>query len=159
MKKIKIKSYCKINLFLKVLNKLKNGYHNIQSLVTFCDLHDVISVSENPNSKDKISFSGKFKKGISSKSNTVTKLLNLLRQEKLLENKNFNIKIKKNIPHGSGLGGGSSNAAQLLNYFNLKMNLKLNQEKMKKFASQIGFDVPIIIKKKIPLLLEKIMKY
>ncbi len=148
MKKIKIKSYCKINLFLKVLNKLKNGYHNIQSLVTFCDLHDVISVSENPNSKDKISFSGKFKKGISSKSNTVTKLLNLLRREKLLENKNFNIKIKKNIPHGSGLGGGSSNAAQLLNYFNLKMNLKLNQEKMKKFASQIGFDVPIIIKKK-----------
>ena len=39
--------------------------------------------------------------------------------------------------------GGSSNAAYLLNYFNLKMRLKLNKKKIKKLASQIGFDVPI----------------
>ena len=62
MKNSKIKSYCKINLSLRVLKKLKNGYHNIMSLITFCDLHDVISISEIRNLKDKISFSGKFKK-------------------------------------------------------------------------------------------------
>ena len=46
------------------------------------------------------------------------KILNLLRRVKLLENQSFKINIRKNIPHGSGLGGGSSNAADLLNYFN-----------------------------------------
>ena len=127
MKNFKIKSYCKINLFLNVIKKLKNGYHSIESLITFCDLHDVISISKIGNIKDKISFSGKFKKGINKKSNTATKILNLLRRTKLLENQAFKINIRKNIPHGSGLGGGSSNAAGLLNYFNSKMKLKLSK--------------------------------
>ena len=73
MVNIKIKSYCKINLSLKILKKLNSGYHNIISLVTFCDLHDVISISRIRNLKDEISFSGKFKKGINKKSNTITK--------------------------------------------------------------------------------------
>ena len=80
MKKFKIKSFCKINLSLRVLKKLKNGYHNIKSLVTFCDLYDVILISKTTSLKDKITFSGKFKKGISRKRNTITKLLSLLRK-------------------------------------------------------------------------------
>ena len=148
MKNFKIKSYCKINLSLKVLKKLNSGYHNIISLITFCDLHDVISISKIRNLKDKINFTGKFKKGINEKSNTITEVLNLLRNKKLLENQAFKINIKKNIPHGSGLGGGSSNAADLLNYFNLKTKLKLNKNKIKKLASQIGSDVPINLERK-----------
>ena len=118
MDNIKIKSYCKINLSLKVLKKLNSGYHNIISLITFSDLHDVISISRIRKLKDKISFSGKFKRGINKESNTITKVLNLLRSNKLLKNQAFKINVQKNIPHGSGLGGGSSNAANLLNYFN-----------------------------------------
>ena len=137
MKNFKIKSYCKINLFLRVIKKLNNGYHNIMSLITFCDLHDVISISEIRDLKDKISFSGKFKKGINKKKNTVTKVLNLLRSAQLIENQAFKINIQKNIPHGSGLGGGSSNAAYLLNFFNSKMRLKLSKNKMEKLAGQI----------------------
>mgnify|MGYP000507065694 FL=1 len=148
MDNIKIKSYCKINLSLKVLKKLNSGYHNIISLITFCDLHDVISISRIRNLKDEISFSGKFKKGINKKSNTITKVLNLLRSIKLLENQAFKINVRKNIPHGSGLGGGSSNAADLLNYFNSKMKLKLSKNKIKKLAGQIGFDVPVNLKKR-----------
>jgi len=144
----KIKSYCKINLSLRVLKKLNSGYHNIISLITFCDLHDVISISKIRNLKDKINFTGKFKKGINEKSNTITEVLNLLRNKKLLENQAFKINIKKNIPHGSGLGGGSSNAADLLNYCNLKMKLKLNKNKIKKLASQIGSDVPVNLERK-----------
>ena len=147
MDNIKIKSYCKINLSLKVLKKLNSGYHNIISLITFCDLHDVISISRIRNLKDEISFSGKFKKGINKKSNTITKVLNLLRSIKLLENQAFKINVRKNIPHGSGLGGGSSNAADLLNYFNSKMKLKLSKNKIKKLAGQIGFDVLVNLKK------------
>ena len=148
MDNIKIKSYCKINLSLKVLQKLNSGYHNIISLITFCDLHDVISISRIRNLKDEISFSGKFKKGINKKSNTITKVLNLLRSIKLLENQAFKINVRKNIPHGSGLGGGSSNAANLLNYFNSKMKLKLSKNKIKKLAGQIGFDVPVNLEKR-----------
>ena len=89
MKNFKIKSYCKINLSLRDIKKLNNNYHNIISLITFCDLHDVISISKTKSLKDKISFSGKFKQGINKKSNTVTKILNLLRRSKLLENQAF----------------------------------------------------------------------
>ena len=148
MNNIKIKSYCKINLSLKVLKKLNSGYHNIISLITFCDLHDVISISRIRELKDEISFSGKFKKGINKKSNTITKVLNLLRSNKLLKNQAFKINVQKNIPHGSGLGGGSSNAANLLNYFNLKMKLKLSKNKIRKLADQIGFDVSINLEKR-----------
>jgi len=155
VKNFKIKSYCKINLSLRVIKKLNNNYHNIISLITFCDLHDVISISKTRSLRDKISFSGKFKKGINKKSNTVTKILNLLRRAKLLENQAFKINIRKNIPHGSGLGGGSSNAADLLNYFNSKMKLKLSKKKIKQLANQIGFDVPINLERQNTLLTGK----
>ena len=148
MKNFQIKSYCKINLSLKVVKRLNNGYHNITSLITFCNEHDLISISKIYNRKDKISFSGKFKKGINKKYNTATQVLNLLRKNKILKNQRFKINIKKNIPHGSGLGGGSSNAADLLNYFNSKMKLKLTKYKLRKLASQIGFDVPINLERK-----------
>jgi 4-diphosphocytidyl-2-C-methyl-D-erythritol kinase len=140
---------------LRVIKKLNNNYHNIISLITFCDLHDVISISKTRSSRDKISFSGKFKKGINKKSNTVTKILNLLRRAKLLENQTFKINIRKNIPHGSGLGGGSSNAADLLNYFNSKMKLKLSKKKIKQLANQIGFDVPVNLERQNTLLTGK----
>jgi len=148
VKNFKIKSYCKINLSLKILKKLKDGFHNIISLITFCDLYDLISINKINGPKDKIIFSGKFKKGINRKSNSVTKIINLLRKAKLLKNQYFKINIKKNIPHGSGLGGGSSNAAGLLNYFNKKMALNLSKKKIRKLASKVGFDVPINLERR-----------
>ena len=147
-KKLKIKSYCKINLSLNVLGKLKNGYHSITSLITFCKLHDVISIFKSKSLKDEIIFSGRFKKGINKKTNTVTKVLTLLRSKKLIKDQVFKINIKKNIPHGSGLGGGSSNAATLLNYFDAKLKLKLSKNKKKILAEKIGFDVPISLENK-----------
>ena len=62
MKKFKLKSFGKINLTLNVLKRLNSGYHSIDSLITFCDLHDIISVKKISGLKDKISFSGKFGK-------------------------------------------------------------------------------------------------
>jgi len=155
VKKFKIKSFCKINLSLRVLKKLSNGYHNIKSLVTFCDLHDVISISKIKGAKDKISFSGKFKKGINKKSNTITNVLYLLRKRNFFQKQAFKINIQKNIPHGSGLGGGSSNAANVLNFFNSKMRLKLNKDEISKIAYQIGFDTPVSLEKKNTLLTGK----
>jgi 4-diphosphocytidyl-2-C-methyl-D-erythritol kinase len=148
VKNLKIKSYCKINLSLRVTKKLNDGYHNILSLITFCHLHDKISISQIKSKKDKISFSGKFKKGIDKKSNTTIDVLCLLRNSGFLKNKFFKIDIKKNIPHGSGIGGASANAADLINYFNSKMKLKLNNNEIEKIARKVGFDVPVNLKKK-----------
>ena len=155
MKKFKIKSFCKINLSLRVLKKLSNGYHNIKSLVTFCDLHDLILISKIKGVDDKISFSGNFKKGINSKSNTITNVLCQLRKRNFFQKQAFKIDIQKNIPHGSGLGGGSSNAADVLNFFNSKMRLKLNKDEISKIAYQIGFDTPVSLEKKNTLLTGK----
>jgi len=155
VKKFKIKSFCKINLTLRVLKKLSNGYHNIRSLVTFCDLHDVISISKIKGVNDKISFSGRFKKGVNKKSNTITNVLYLLRKRNFFKKQAFKINIQKNIPHGSGLGGGSSNAADVLNFFNSKMRLKLNKDEIKKIAYKVGFDTPISLEKKNTLLTGK----
>ena len=155
MKIFKIKSYCKINLSLRVLKKLNNGYHNIISLITFCDLYDIISIHKISGPKDKINFSGKFRKGINQKSNTASKVLNLLRMNKYIKNQAFKINIQKNIPHGSGLGGGSSNAANLINFFNVKLKLKLNKNKIKKIADQIGSDVPVCLERKNTLITGK----
>ena len=152
MKNLKIKSHCKVNLSLNIIKKLKNGYHNINSLITFCKLHDVITISKIKDTKDKISFSGQFKKGINKKSNTITKTLNLLRKSNFFKKQRFKINVHKNIPHGSGLGGGSSNAAALLNFFNIKMGLKMKKSKIKMIAKNIGFDTPICLKKKNTLL-------
>jgi len=155
VKNFKIKSYGKINLTLNVINKLNNSYHSISSLITFCDLHDLINISAIKSPNDKIVFSGRFKKGINNKSNTVAKLLSLLREKGLLKKQSFRINIKKNIPHGSGLGGGSSNAANLLNFLNNKMKLNLNNSEKLKIARQIGFDVPINLKRKNTILTGK----
>ena len=100
MKKFKIKSFCKINLSLRVLRRLSNGYHSIKSIVTFCDLYDEILISKIKSTKDKISFSGKFKKGVNKKSNTITKVLYLLRKRNFFQKQAFRIDIKKNVPHG-----------------------------------------------------------
>ena len=148
MRKFKIKSFCKVNLSLRILKKLKNGYHNINSIITFCNLHDVILLSKIKGANDKINFSGKFKKGISKKNNTVVKVLYLLRKKKIIKKQAFKINIKKNIHHGSGLGGGSSNAASLLIFLNSNMNLKLNNTKIYKIAKEIGSDVPLCLEKK-----------
>ena len=159
MKSIKIKSYCKINLFLRIIRKLSNGYHNIASLITFCNLYDIITISVINKPFDKISFSGKFKNGINKNSNTITKVLELLRKNKVLKKKNFKINIKKNIPHGSGLGGGSSNAASLLNFLNTHMKLKLNKFRIEKIAKKIGQDVYICLKKQNTFLTGKKSKF
>ena len=72
MKFHKIKSFAKINLTLKILNKYSNGYHKIESLISKINLADEILIKEIQGSKNRISFSGKFSSNIS---NTNTCLL------------------------------------------------------------------------------------
>ena len=73
MKYDKINSQAKINLSLHVIKKLKNNYHNIESLVTFLKLFDNILVRKSSIQSHKVLFYGKFAKGIINQENTIKK--------------------------------------------------------------------------------------
>ena len=147
----KINSYAKINLSLGVLGKLKNKLHRIESLVSFIDLHDEISIQKINKKKHKVFFYGRFSKNIPNK-NTISKLLELLDRQNFLKNKKYLIKIKKNIPLKSGMGGGSMNASSVLRYFVNKNKLLLNTSQISQIANKIGSDVMFGIEKKNSIL-------
>ena len=147
----KINSYAKINLSLGVLGKLKNKLHRIESLVSFIDLHDEISIQKINKKKHKVFFYGRFSKNIPNK-NTISKLLELLDRQNFLKNKKYLIKIKKNIPLKSGMGGGSLTASSVLRYFVNKNKLLLNTSQISQIANKIGSDVMFGIEKKNSIL-------
>jgi 4-diphosphocytidyl-2-C-methyl-D-erythritol kinase len=159
MNSFKIKSYAKINLALNVTGK-KSKLHNIESLISFIDLHDSITLTESKIKHHKINFFGKFSKNIS-KINTISKLLKILDNKKLLNNKKFEIKVIKNIPQKAGMGGGSMNAASLLNFFIEKKIIKLKKSEIRKISNEIGSDVILGIKPSFAILLSNgdIKKY
>jgi len=159
MNSFKINSYAKINLALNVTGK-KSKLHSIESLISFIDLHDLITLRESNTKEHKINFFGKFSKNIS-KINTISKLLKILDNRKLLNNKKFEIKVIKNIPQKAGMGGGSMNAASLLNFFIEKKIIKIKKDELKKISNEIGSDVILGVKPSSAVLLSNgdIKKY
>lgn len=138
--KTSLKAYGKINLYLKVIKKLKNKYHQIETLFCFFDIYDEILISSS-NTNNQIIFTGKFSKGISATHNSVLKLLNILKKYPKFTAHKFTIKIIKNLPLGSGLGGGSADASALLNFFNKRLKLNLKRRTISLICNKIGADV------------------
>jgi len=153
MKTDELKSFAKINLALHVTGKLTN-LHKIESVIKFIDLHDTISIKEINKNKHKVSFIGNFSKNIK-KNNTVNKLFDILEKKKILNNKKFQVRIKKNIPQKAGLGGGSMNAATILNFLIKKNFIKINQKKVLQITKLIGSDVILGINPKSAILSSK----
>ena len=140
-----IKSYSKINLFLKIIKKNKNGLHNIQSSVMLLNLYDKISIKKINTNQDEIKFIGKFKKNINNKKNTISKSLHILRKQGLIrKSENYKIVINKKIPVFAGLGGGTSNAVFLIKYF---LKNKINEKLLSIFEKKIGSDFRLFIHK------------
>ena len=139
-----IKSYAKINLALNVTGK-KTKLHKIESLISFIDLHDLIYLKPINKNNHKVIFKGKFSKNIG-EINTVTSLLKLLDNKNLLNNQKFEIKIVKNIPQEAGMGGGSMNAASLIDFFINKKMLKIKKNELTNLSNQIGSDVILGVK-------------
>ena len=135
----RIKSHAKLNLALNVISKSKS-LHNIESIISFVDLHDIILIKEIKSKKHLISFNGKFSRRIGKK-NTVSKLFEILEKKKILKNQRFQIKIKKSIPDKAGLGGGSMNAASILNFFIKKKLIKIKKKEIIELSKTIGSDV------------------
>jgi 4-diphosphocytidyl-2-C-methyl-D-erythritol kinase len=135
----KIKSYAKINLALNIVGK-NSSLHKTESIVSFLDLHDEILIKSIKNRNHKIKFIGKFSNNINS-NNTVSRLLEIINEKKLLKKKKFEIIIKKNIPSQAGLGGGSMNAASILKFLIKKNLVKTSKKEIYSICSLIGSDV------------------
>ncbi len=132
-----IKSHAKLNLSLTINTKLKSGFHNIQSIYCLIDLHDKIIAKKIKNEKsDQISFIGPYADSINQSSNSINKILNLMREYKLIKGY-YNIKVYKTIPVFAGFGGGTSNAATLLKNLAEK---KISKKIFNKIADIIGTD-------------------
>ena len=151
MKYYKIKSFAKINLYLGIISKMRNKMHKIESIVFFCDLYDLIKIRVSNNNNHLIKFDGKFSKGLNKKNN-IKQLLDLLDLRNLLKDKKFDIKITKNIPQQSGMGGGSMNVANILIFLIKKKFLKLSHKELNKTRYRIGSDVVLGLNKKQKLL-------
>jgi len=148
MKVFNLHSYAKINLSLRIIKKLNNNFHKIESLVSFLQLSDTILIKEIKSKRDKIYIEGKFKKGIKINSNTLTKTLNIFRKNYLLKDRRFEIILKKNIPNYAGLGGGSMNSATLINFFIKKFKIRISKKKLLDICNFIGSDVILGLEKK-----------
>ncbi len=147
MKNVVLKSYGKVNLFLKVGKNLKNKkLHNVQSLIFLISLNDKIIIQETNQLNDTVKFVGRFKKNVN-RSNSVSKCLPLLRKKGFLNKKvGYKITIKKDIPVFSGFGGGSSNAATIIKYF-LK-GKKISKKTINYFSKFLGSDLRVFLKSK-----------
>ena len=143
MSEVLIKSPAKINLYLQILDKRDDGYHNIKTHLQLIDIYDHIKfkVSKNRNIyiKSKESY-------LNNEDNTIYNAAKKL--QKYQKGNNFNgveIKVDKNIPIGSGLGGASSNAASTLIVLNKLWNLNLSKDKLMKIGATVGADVPFFV--------------
>jgi 4-diphosphocytidyl-2-C-methyl-D-erythritol kinase len=141
MKQLSCKSFAKLNLCLHVIKRRDDGYHDIQGIFHVIDLYDTMifrmneSKSVNLNTNDK---------SLMNEDNLIYKACRML-SEKYNLNIGVDITLEKKIPIGSGLGGGSSNAAVTLHAINKLYDTQLSKDELLTIADQLGSDVPFFI--------------
>jgi 4-diphosphocytidyl-2-C-methyl-D-erythritol kinase len=138
MKKIvKYRSYAKINLFLEILSKRDDGFHEIRTVFSLIDVYDHLNFVLTKNSGIKILADTD---SLKEEDNLVYKLAVFIK-------KAYNVKLgvkaelEKNIPIAAGLGGGSSNAAATICALNLLWDLRLSDSEMHSLAAEWGSDI------------------
>ncbi|MBN1405631.1 MAG: 4-(cytidine 5'-diphospho)-2-C-methyl-D-erythritol kinase [Candidatus Omnitrophica bacterium] len=141
MKFIIIKAPAKVNLYLDVLNKRPDGYHNIETIFERIDLYDWVKITIIPKG---IKITCNKNLNTPNKHNTVYKAAEFLIDRYNL-NCGFRIDIDKRIPIAAGLGGGSSDAAAVLIGINKLLNLKLSRPAFVSLGDRIGADVPFFV--------------
>jgi 4-diphosphocytidyl-2-C-methyl-D-erythritol kinase len=137
----KSNAYAKINLGLHVLNRLENGYHEIETGFVFIEWFDEIRME--------LAKTTSVSYGNSTLTGQTDTLIHKAIQ--LLKAKGFSfpelkIDVKKRIPMGAGLGGGSSDAATTLRMINTIANLGINAPELAQMSAKLGADVPVFVK-------------
>lgn len=114
---IKIISPAKINLFLHIVDRYEDGFHELESIMMKIKLHDNIVISKNNLKEPRLMISGEYGYMLNENkyNNIILQVLKLF-HDKYATPINFDIFLEKNIPIGAGMGGGSSNAGVLINF-------------------------------------------
>ena len=138
-----LRAHAKINLFIHVVGRRADGYHDIETLFQFLDVHDTLSFQlENHGSierRDEHEF-------VLPDFDLAVNAAQLLRDrygDKSLPG--VTITLNKIIPPGSGMGGGSSNAATTLVAMNHLWELGLSRDQLLSLGAELGADVPVFI--------------
>lgn len=137
---LQFKTPAKINIGLNIISKREDGFHNIETIFYPIKLYDELILTES--SQFELVTNNKLLNN--EPGNTIVKAKELLEE---LTGKVFNVKIqlKKNIPIGAGMGGGSSDGAAALLSLNNFFSLGLSFNEMEDIALKIGSDVPFFI--------------
>lgn len=139
---IRLYSFAKINLGLEIVGKRADGYHNLKTLFQTIDFFDILEITEN--TLGKIRLSGDDPTIEWDERNTIYKAARLIYQNYPVR-QGFDIHVRKNIPAGSGLGGGSSNAAVVLLFLKRYFALSISEAELIALAASIGADVPFFL--------------
>ena len=138
-----LSSYAKINLSLRINSKRKDDLHEIQSYFCLINLADKINLKKIKGKNDKIFFKGPFSKLVNKKNNSIINLFKFLRKLKLISNY-YSVTINKNIPVFGGLGGGTGNAASILQVF---LKSEVSKSLLNRAESIIGTDLRLFFYK------------
>ena len=141
MNSITLKSHAKVNIGLRVLDQREDGYHNIHTIFQELDFHDTVSISKTDDDYELSSNDVNFPKD---SSNTCSKAYVAVNVH-YPDITGIKIHVKKEIPQGSGLGGGSSNGATTLKGMNELYGLGLSNDELIELSLQVGADVPFFI--------------
>ena len=144
---ISLKAPAKVNLFLEILGKRDDGYHEIETIMQEIDLADSLQFEE---TQEGVTLECNDKNIPANQDNLVCKAANLILEECGIR-KGVIINLEKNIPVGAGLGGGSSDAATTLKALNSLWKVGLNNEELMGFAAKLGSDIPFFINGKTAL--------
>ena len=140
--KLKFKTPAKVNLGLHVHGKREDGFHELETIFQMVSLFDDVEL-ELLSSGIKLECDTP---GIpTDDTNLVCKAALLLRKSYQVEGKGVSIRLKKKIPFGAGLGGGSGNAAGVLMGLNRLWDLNIDREKLFTLAAELGSDVPFFL--------------
>ena len=141
---IKKFSPCKVNLMLAVTGVRPDGFHNLISLVAPVKFGDDLTVSTLPDSADKDTIECNVDAIPLDSSNLVIKAADLFRKAADI-NVHFAFSLKKRVPAGAGLGGGSSNGATALAAINELCSQRLSDGILEDLAAQLGSDCPLFL--------------
>ena len=133
-----MKAYAKVNLYLKVIDKLENNFHNLEMLNTKIDFYDELFIDNASDLEHHVMMYNE-KGPINIKDNLVEKAITEL--EKIRKITKVTIKIKKNIFIGGGLAGGSADAACAIKMLNTFLKLNLSEKEVKQICVNLGSDV------------------
>lgn len=140
---MQVSAPAKINLFLKVLRRRRDGFHEIETFISPISLCDQIKIDKNKRGQG-ISFRCDDPSVPRGSENLAVRAANAFFTATQTKPA-VSIVLKKIIPHGAGLGGGSSDAAAVLLALNQLFATKLSRQKLAKLGSTIGSDVPFFI--------------